>query len=519
MAKGKTIICPYCCNKFQPDKVDFRLERPLEAANDAEEDESEAEEEQKPSMMGIHMQKTVAKTKNIKRQGKSEGRVIDEKLCKYYMNYLHQSRDDAESNSVLLPAAAFDSMSPDFEYDSRIYSEYGYVTEVTYRGQILTNRLCPLCHNPVVSNAGKYDMMIISVIGDTNVGKSIYLLMLGQMLKQDREFDGSMLFMGTDAEKEMYFGNVDKLLNKKMLEANVRQKVPPMPFLYKFKVPGKPDKQSAIIVFCDIAGEDCRDSEALKRNGYHLKISSGIFFLIDPTRFSRIKNVINFDKDNASMISNRHQYTILEAINQYLMNSPDIDKSDIPTAIVLTKCDELKGLPYFTTDGSHMALLEDTRGADMHPGYLSIKETNNLNSEIEEFLNKIDELQGIKDLFNTYSFFFSSPLGMTPEYVDIENDGVTTQEKRVRNIQPYRVTEPFYWILMQNGLIPCKNIEAWRNKKGQEKKVVTYFYEDEAPASVENQKKANRVKEGIVEKEGLSAIFGQGWEKLYSEDA
>lgn len=524
MTKGKEIICPYCCRKFQPNMVDFRLERALKIPDETEDQEGKEEqvqEEQRPSMMGFVIQKAPVRTKDTKRQSSPDGRVRDEKLFNYYMDYLFQSREDAESNSFLLPAVSVDYMSPDVEYNSRIYSEYGYVTEVTYKGQTLNKRLCPYCHNPVISNAGKYDMMVISVIGDTNVGKSVYLSVLYEMLMQDRKFEGSMLFMGTEIEKEMYLGNMEKLLNKNVLEATDKMKVPPVPFLYTFRTAERQERKSVIVVFCDIPGESCRDLEAIKKHGYHLKVTAGILFLIDPTRFLRIKNDIYFDRDDDSVIGNRHQYEILEVINRYLMDSPDIDKSDIPAAIVLTKSDMLKRLNYFTSDMKHLELLEDMRGADMHPGYLSLKETDRLNAEIQQFLEKMEEnrLYNIKDLFHTYNFFLNSALGTAPEFVKMNRDGIEIQEKRVMKVNPYRVTEPFYWLLMKNGYIPCKQVENWRNKKREEKKLEIYYYEGEAATSLENRKKSIRAQNGINEKEVLGFLFGPGWERVSLENA
>lgn len=518
MPKGKEIVCPYCCKKFLPDGVHFRLERPLAIsakANEEQEETGQYEEEQKPVLMGVPMQTPPARPRAAKKPDVADSKVKDELLFNYYMNYLNQSREDAENNSYVLPAVAFNAMSPDFEYNSRIFSEYGFVTEVNYKGQTLTNRLCPFCHNPVVSHAGTYETLIISIIGDTNVGKSVYLQVLYEMLSQDRNFEGNMLFMGTEEEKELYLSNLERLLNKKkVLEANDRVKVPPMPFLYKFRTADMEEKQSVIVIFCDIAGEDCRDKETLKKNGYHLKVSSGILYLVDPTRFLRVRNNIFFDREEAEApIGHRHQYEILAAVSRYLMDSPDVEKSDIPAAIVVTKSDMLKSLNYFTSSQENMALLEDMRGGDIHPGYMSVRETGRMNGKVQEFLNAMEENRvcNVKDLFHLYNFFFTSALGMSPEFVSTEDDGGVPHVKRIRNINPYRVTEPFYWIMMKNGHIPCKYVETWKNKKNDEKKVEFYYYEGESQTSLENRKTVMRAEHGISEKKGLAMLLGPGW--------
>ena len=63
--------------------------------------------------------------------------------------------------------------------------EYGFVTELTYKGQHLTRRLCPHCHNEAVPGAGMYDMKMIGLYGDTFAGKTVFLTVLEALLKGD----------------------------------------------------------------------------------------------------------------------------------------------------------------------------------------------------------------------------------------------------------------------------------------------------------------------------------------------
>ena len=42
--------------------------------------------------------------------------------------------------------------------------------------------------------------------------------------------------------------------------------------------------------------------------------------------------------------------------------------------------------------------------------------------------------------------------------------------KRVKgNLEPFRVTEPFYWLLAQWSCIPYRYREVWMDKKGKER--------------------------------------------------
>lgn len=467
----KEIICPYCCKRFMPSAVDFRLERPIE-------DENGQKDSAQESTGGFVNRKSSFTSSSSKKTGL----VRDEKLFKYYKDYLQLSDNDAASNANQLPAIELDMMSPDIRYNVEDYNHFGYVTKIQYKGQTLNQRLCPECHNPVVPNAGKYDMLMISMIGDTNVGKSVYLTVLEQVLKEDK-FRGNLSFMGTDEERDMYLSNLTKLLNKKeTLSATNRVKIPPMSFLYTYATPDSTEKQYKLIVFCDIAGEDCRQEKTMKKNGYHLAASDGFLFLIDVTRFPGVTHTI----EQGSTIENMYQREIFTAINRFMIADTYENTTKIPAAVVLTKCDVLGEVGRVQSTPEFHDILNDTRGKDIHPGFVNTSEFQHLNRVVPDMISELGEnelAQNVEDNFASFNYFVASALGKNPEEVKREENGQEVTENKIKGqIKPYRVAEPFYWLLAKNSCIPYYYYEVQTSNRGETKRIEFYYYENEKPS-------------------------------------
>ena len=471
--KMKEIICPYCCKRFLPSEVDFRLERPVD------EDTPQREQSDEPA------EGFVNRKSSGPRNRKKTGYVQDEKLYQYYKNYLMYSDEEAAGNANQLPFVQVDLMSPDIRYDVEKYNRFGYVVEIQYKGQTLNQRLCPHCHNTVVPNAGKYDMLMISMIGDTNSGKSVYLTVLEEVLKKDPHFQGNLSFMGTDEEKALYMSSLKKLFKeKKTLSATQRTKIPPMPFLYTYEMPGASERIYKLIVFCDIAGEDCRQDRTMKQNGFHLAASDGFLFLIDVTQFPGVAYSIEEGGDADVM----HQTDIFEAINRFLIANSLDNKTNIPAAVVLSKCDVLQQVGRVSGMPEYCEVLNDARGNDiqgneLHPGYINQEELNRLNQVIPAMssdLGESDLSRNVRDNFSTYGYFVSSALGKSPKAVQVEENGVVSIENQVKGqIQPYRVAEPFYWLLAKANCIPYHYREVLENNKGKREVIELYYFENE----------------------------------------
>jgi len=498
MVNKKEILCPYCCKRFGTNQVHFRLEAPLidEVVEEIDEDFEE---------LGIGRRRTSEK----KNTGTANGKVLDEKLFHYYMTQ-HGDERIARNEAMNYGFVEFDAMNPEIEFNRRDFQQHGYVHTIRYRDQELDTRLCPYCHMNLLQSAGKYDMYMVSVVGDTAVGKSIYLAVLQTMIERG-PFNASMMFMGTKEEKEHYLAVKKKVVMEQRGVEATSGRVPPLTFQLTYDVVDsnkKDDRDSVLITFCDIEGEKCRDSENLQIYGNHLRESDGLMFLIDPTRFSRIKNSIS----SGAQIGNSYQIEVISAINQFLISGTYDEKSNIPVAVMVTKSDVLKDVPYFLESSSKMRLLNDQDWNEIHAGYLNQDVIREIDQGVTSFLNDMGEQDFVRkmgDLFNDYSFFINSALGHALEKEEDDSDDAT-ELLRSGNISPYRVTEAFYWLLAENNIIPRKRTQRYRNTKTHEEKEVSVFYYKKDDEIYVRQKL-----ELLKEAQGIkNSLFGGKWEMV-----
>ncbi|GHV41540.1 hypothetical protein FACS189490_08670 [Clostridia bacterium] len=124
------------------------------------------------------------------------------------------------------------------------------------------------------------------------------------------------------------------------------------------------------------------------------------------------------------------------------------DKSDIPLALVVSKADlfGFAELPFF--DDKPQSRIQNLLPGEDNAGYLNAGGVRALNSEVRELLKYLSEEQVLNNAlgcFKNVSCFSVSSLGKKP---------VTDGEKMVvpGKAEPFRVKEPFYWILRKNGL-------------------------------------------------------------------
>ncbi len=492
MRKGKEILCKYCCSRFMPDEVHFRLKEPL--VN--QESESEQTEEL-DLVFGIIGRKKSKETYNSERT--ADGLILDEKLYHYYKSYMNYDETNARQNAMQLPVIEFDVMNDKIEFNLQEMQEYGYVNRIHYQNQELDSRICPNCHMPLVEGAGKYDMFLFSVIGDTNVGKSVYLRVLEAMIEKG-SFNASMFFIGTREEKEYYMRTSHEVIHKrKALEATIGR-VPALTFQLTYDNVATNTRDTVLITFCDIPGEKCRDFEDLQIYGKHLKASSGLMFLIDPTRFMRIRNTIDY----AAEIEQTYQMEVVSAINRFLVASTYKKNTDIPTAIMLTKSDTLKNLGYFQESEERYKIINDPAWNTRHPKYLNTDEIVRIHYGVEHFLNAMDEqdfTRKVRDLFSTYCFFINSSLGRSIQ-VEEENDFV-----RNLAINPYRITEALYWMMERNGLIPRKLTRVYKNSRsGEERSISAYCFAYELPAHLNSKMEQMKINQGMKD-----SILGGKW--------
>ncbi|MCL2839712.1 MAG: hypothetical protein FWE05_02980 [Defluviitaleaceae bacterium] len=422
--KQNYVICPFCCHRFHPHEADFRL---------------------------------------------SKDKKFDEKLFDYYVEVLQLDKKEAKEKSMqFLAVEVADNDAVSFSQEA--IGKYGFAHEITYHppsGKKITSakRLCPHCHNDLPIGFGMRDTLLISILGDARSGKSVFLTMLIAELENNSDFVSKLTFIGDKNVRDNFYETYQKPLLKdhQLINSTKRKKIPPYAFnfWYQYKNEEGIIKENTIdLIFYDIAGEDLRDDSGIRQNGFNIKDSSGLIFLVDPTNFARLSDLFRFS--DAALIDaipeeNSNQ-SIFNTLYNYFLGF-DREKSLIPMALVLSKSDLFSYARFDFFDNKPENRIQNILDGENHKGALNMPSVKGLNQEVRELVSYLGEdgiLNNALGCFKVVSCFAVSSLGKKPTVEQI-SDPITNEtiEKGYIDgpLQPFRVKEAFYWILMRNQLL------------------------------------------------------------------
>lgn len=395
-----SIVCPYCFQKFEPEDVMFR-------ATHTKEDDDE------------FMTR------------------VDDKLSNW------RKRFQLGLDVVDMPAVIDPATIPD---ENKTYSGH-VLTGITDRyGETTTRRICPECHNELPVSAGMIPSNIISIVGATEVGKSVFIASLVHTLQNTTasNFDAACHPLTPEVSRR-FKQNFHKYIFElgTMMEATqATEQIEPYIFQFIFK---DEQKEPLTLVFFDVAGEGMTRREYMELQANHIKNSSGILFLVDPLQIKTIRDkiMLNLGQQPGDVPKAYAEPTevVASLYENFIAFQPN-GKTDIPTAICLTKSDMLQYLK--EEDSDYIQPNSNVFSNVIHRGYLDNVEFENINGEVSRFLDKVDRpfKNAVDVYFTNKAFFAISALGTNP--VNKQINGVVT---------PTRVDEPFVWLLHKLGYI------------------------------------------------------------------
>jgi GTPase SAR1 family protein len=393
------IVCPYCFSKFHHEDVVFR------AAHHRDDDEALALQE-------------------------------DEKLNDYRAKFGLAPIDELEAivEPRTIPA------------ENKIYSDRVLMGVSDKYSVVTRKRLCPGCHNELPVTSGKYPSNIISIVGATSVGKSVYITSLIHTLQHvtANNFSAACIPLNNAISRRFRDDYELPLFeNGTLLEATATTKRQE-PFIFQFVFKDE-DKAPLTLVFFDVAGEGMTEQEYLQLHAPHIKNSAGILFLVDPMQIRAIRQkMLHQMGENPGEIVGlaAEPREVVVSLFEDFISHQENNKTDIPTAVVLTKSDLLYAIS--SDEGEYIRTNSNVFNNVTHSGYLNLDEYENINGEIRRFLAKVDNpfVGSIDVYFREASYFAVSALGSNP--VDRQVSGI---------ISPIRVDEPFIWLLYKLGYI------------------------------------------------------------------
>ncbi|MFJ2046355.1 hypothetical protein ACIOBL_22355 [Paenibacillus taichungensis] len=387
------IVCPYCFSKFSPEEVVFR------AAHHRDDDEDYALGE-------------------------------DAKLNRYRERFGLDTVFDMEA--VLAPH--------DVPEEHRIYSDNIVMGLNDCYGVVTRRRLCPQCHNELPVTAGKAPSNIISIIGASQVGKSVYMTSLIHTLQHYTadHFDAACMPLNAEISRRFRADYEEPLFERgDLLDSTQKEKLQE-PFIFQFVFKDE-DKAPLTLVFFDVAGEGMVEQDYLGLHGQHIKNSAGILFMVDPLQIRSIRDKIRINLGNEpgewTPRYDEPRDVVLTMFGDFIAYQ-DKAKTNIPTAVVLTKSDMLHSLK--DEEGDYIKSNSNVFRNMVHRDWFDLTEFENIDGEIRRFIEKVDRpFKGTMDVyFKDTAYFAVSALGSNP--VDMKLQGV---------VSPIRVDEPFLWLL------------------------------------------------------------------------
>ena len=301
-----------------------------------------------------------------------------------------------------------------------------------------SERLCPYCHNDIPITSGRGASKIISVVGASQAGKSVYMTTLLYVLERYTcERIGASLIAGSSAYNDEIRENQERIFDKNiMLDPTPKQHVEPLIENLKFKDDNIPP---IALIFYDVPGEGMTDKGYIEKHGEHIKNSDGIIFLVDPLQMRALRKKINLaNREMKGDFTEKYQEPkdIIVYLFENFISKQSREKTDIPTAVVVTKSDMLINL----NDEEYISKNSNIFRNYEHGEFFNLNEFENIDGEVRKFLGKVDSpFKGAMDTyFGKTGYFAVSSLGSNPQNLQIDSS---------TSVNPLRVDEPFLWLL------------------------------------------------------------------------
>ncbi len=310
-------------------------------------------------------------------------------------------------------------------------------------------RLCPHCHMDLPRTTGDYRNYIFALIGAKDAGKSHYLsVLIDQIRNQSGPRQGMVLEALNDETinryREAFYNPVYRhrkvILNTRSatVDSTVQK-----PLIYSLTFRGKGlgggwrIKSVVTLVFFDTAGEDLNHSDVMSVVNKYIYRSDGIILLIDPLQLDRVRTQL---ASTPMPDLSGETADIMDRTIQLIQNGRRLGSKrriSIPIAVTFSKFDAVRPIV-----DRQLQLLSEPR----HQGGFDGGDFDAVNAEMEALLerwNCLHLVELVKLRFKRYGFFGVSALGCNPH-----------GSEEIPRVMPRRVDDPFLWLLSLHRLIP-----------------------------------------------------------------
>lgn len=305
------------------------------------------------------------------------------------------------------------------------------------------SRVCPRCHKKLPETFGLCEDFIIAVIGAKNVGKSHFLAVLIDHIRKHlgTRFDMTIEFMDEETNRR-YLQNFYNPVFKEHRTIQVTRSARTdhtvrMPLLYRLsrRLNDTRLETLATLAFFDTAGEDMDDQQLMSQLHKYILNAHGIILLLDPLQIDAVRRKL---PDLPLPAKESEPLDIMQRVTNILLRGSGYGqnaKITIPVAVCYSKFDAVLPLADPTFQILHKA---------NHNRKFDKADCDAIQSEIEAMLLDWDYsglVNLIKVRYRDYAFFCISALGCMPT------------GNRIASVTPFRIEDPFLWLLYKAGKI------------------------------------------------------------------
>lgn len=313
-------------------------------------------------------------------------------------------------------------------------------------GKSTAVRICPACKQEIPSSVDDLSDLTIAIIGAKESGKSHFVALLIHRIKELYADFGWNLIPLNEATIARYDREFHRPLfvDRQTINTTASARGGATPLLYSLRLGKGIFTRRIMLVFFDAAGEDLENASNLKYINRYIYNASGIICLLDPLQLEAVRE--NLLSNNHSMDElpqrNAETGTIIGRVVRMIHDNKKLGrrKINVPLAVAFSKMD-------FVRDAGENArsVFDTLYNESRHKGTFCKAEFHNIDGLMRSWVAEVDDsaeiLQDSTEFIKS-GFFGFSALGCNPK-----------DQKLERRPQPFRVEDPFLWILSLNGLV------------------------------------------------------------------
>lgn len=333
-----------------------------------------------------------------------------------------------------------------------IYGHDAYKGDKCPKCKSTLTMICPNCQYPIPDAMKNAESYPIAILGSKGAGKSNYVAVLIEYLKNKISLPFGFSMRGGDEKTIKRYGSDfrDPLFkHKKCLTGSDAGEVDPLIFIMEFDRKGLFSKQQEDInlTFFDTAGENLNSDTMLQEHNRYLSYSSSMILLLDPLQIMTVREQLEGKIPLPGVLTDPNDIVdrvinIVGKENTRIKSGKDKGKLNINMAVVFTKIDTIDSL----LDPSSCLKNDSTH---IRKGYFDKNDFEDENAEMKSLVLEwlgASICQTLESTFKNVGYFGVSALGSTP---DIKNMSIP-------KFRPFRVADPFLWLLAIDNKIEQK---------------------------------------------------------------